>query len=163
MNGDTSKPTTRFKYDLTGKEFPHFHVIHFTGKYRRSSPLWLCLCKCDTYFEACTRKIRNGQRKSCGCLRQALLTPDSPISRFQEGTNLTPFINNKPGKTNKSGVVGVRFLEDRGKWEARMYFKKELVLCKTFPNFNKAVKARQDAVEEHVTPLLEKYNLLTPK
>ena len=162
MNSDTSKPTSRFKYDLTEKKFPHFQVIHFTGRYRKNSPLWLCLCKCGTYFEACTRKINNGKRKSCGCLRKALLTPNSATSWFQEGTNLTPFINNKPGKRNTSGVTGVRYLEHCNMWEARLYFKKKLVLYDTFPSFAQAVKARKDAEDKYIKPLLEKYNL-TPK
>ena len=156
-NAGARKPKSRKIVDLTGKEFPLFRVIYYTGRKYRNSPLWLCACICGRFFEATTNKIRGGKTLSCGCYRKALFTPNSPVSWFQEGTNLHAF--GRLSKTNKSGVPGVRYIEERDRWEARLNFKGKLVLNKSCHTFEEAVARRREAEEEYVIPLLDKYRV----
>jgi hypothetical protein len=65
----------------------------------------------------------------------------------------------KRSKRNTSGVTGVRYLSKRNTFEARLIFKGELVLCKTYKTFDEAVNARKEAENKYVKPLLEKYGL----
>ena len=152
-------PDDKIKIDLTGKEFPLFRVIYYTGRKHRNSPLWFCGCICGKFFEATTNKIRSGKTLSCGCYRKALFTPNSPVSWFQEGTNLNAFNLTKPSERNTSGVTGVSYQRNTGSWLARLELRGKFVLNEPFDTFEEAVAARKKAEEEHVLPLLEKYNL----
>ena len=148
----------RHRFDLTGKKFPLFTVISYTGKSKKNSPVWLCECECGRFFEASTSKIKAGRIRSCGCYRKALFKSDSEVSWFQEGTNLNAY--GKLIKSNTSGVTGVQHISDRDRWYARLIFKGELVLNKTFPTFKEAVDARMKAERIYIRPLLIKYGLI---
>ena len=151
---------SRKRYDLTNQEFPLFRVIYDTGRRYKNSPLWLCVCKCSRFFEATTKKIRGGHTHSCGCHKKALLTPNSPVSWFQEGTNLYAFTANSLSKRNKSGVTGVSYRRNTDSWLARLELRGKLVLNKQCDTFEEAVEARKNAEKEYIIPLLEKYDLV---
>lgn len=57
--------------DLTGKRFGRLIVIKYTGKTdKRHNTLWLCKCDCGNITEANSYKLKNGEIKSCGCLKK---------------------------------------------------------------------------------------------
>lgn len=54
--------------DLTGLRFGRLEVVglsHATKQYR----YWACLCDCGKSAAATTASLRNGNKKSCGCLK----------------------------------------------------------------------------------------------
>lgn len=58
--------------DLTGRRFNRLLVLGFSRKQKSGSgvaTVWRCLCDCGTETEATTSQLRNGGKKSCGCLR----------------------------------------------------------------------------------------------
>lgn len=60
--------------DLTGMTFHRITVLGFAGYDRgRRNALWLCRCQCGTTFIAYGRNLKNGNTKSCGCLRREVL------------------------------------------------------------------------------------------
>ncbi len=64
--------------DLTGRRFGRLTVIRQTGVYRapkarKSAAIWLCRCDCGTEIRARADQLRQGEVKSCGCLRDEVL------------------------------------------------------------------------------------------
>lgn len=53
------------KKDLTGKEFGYLTVLTETD----SQGYWKCLCRCGKETVVKGASLRNGNTKSCGCLR----------------------------------------------------------------------------------------------
>jgi hypothetical protein len=56
--------------DLTGKRFGRLTVLCMLDKqhYRDGKPSWRCKCDCGNVCEATGRSLREGNKKSCGCL-----------------------------------------------------------------------------------------------
>lgn len=55
--------------DLTNQRFGRLLVLRYTGKY-----YWLCLCDCGVTKPVHSYSLRNGDTKSCGCLRREVLS-----------------------------------------------------------------------------------------
>lgn len=54
--------------DLTGQQFSRLKVLGKAGKDKRGATLWLCECSCGERTTALAYQLRNGGKKSCGCL-----------------------------------------------------------------------------------------------
>ena len=55
--------------DLTGEKFGRLTVIKYTGKNdKRGNTIWLCKCDCGNIVEANAYRLKNDEKKSCGCL-----------------------------------------------------------------------------------------------
>lgn len=55
--------------DLTGQHFGKLTVIEFAGYAPNRKTLWRCKCGCGRETIVKTNALRNGETKSCGCLR----------------------------------------------------------------------------------------------
>lgn len=55
--------------DLTGQKFGKLTTLYRLHNYHREGAYWLCLCDCGNLKVAFGAKLRNGEIKSCGCLR----------------------------------------------------------------------------------------------
>lgn len=51
--------------------------------------------------------------------------------------------------SNSTGVTGISFRKDTGKWRARIMVDKQSINLGSFSSFEDAVKAREDALLEH--------------
>lgn len=60
--------------DLTGKMFGRLTVIQYLGPNSTSHTYWRCKCSCGNVTDISGSSIRRGASRSCGCLRQELLT-----------------------------------------------------------------------------------------
>jgi len=56
--------------DLTGKKFGRLTVIEKVGSDKYKNITWLCKCECGKEKVISGPKLRNGNTKSCGCLRK---------------------------------------------------------------------------------------------
>lgn len=54
--------------DITGECFNGCKVLGYSGTKNRRA-MWKCECFCGEVFETTGTQIRNGRKKSCGCLR----------------------------------------------------------------------------------------------
>lgn len=54
--------------DLTGQKFTRLTVIRHAGKNPWGQNKWECLCDCGKTTYAITGQLRNGMKKSCGCI-----------------------------------------------------------------------------------------------
>jgi hypothetical protein len=58
--------------DLTGQRFGRWVVIAYAGGSK-----WLCVCDCGTVVVVWGHALRTGDSKSCGCLRDELISARS--------------------------------------------------------------------------------------
>lgn len=71
------------RIDLTGKRFGRLVVIGL-GEIRRKKVLyWNCLCDCGNKKSIAGGSLKNGESKSCGCLRSEMVS-DQFWSGFEE-------------------------------------------------------------------------------
>lgn len=73
INGDKIKtPTGSWIENLIGQKFGRLTVIEPTdkrGKYTESI-IWKCRCECGNICYADGAFLRNGEKRSCGCLNK---------------------------------------------------------------------------------------------
>jgi len=55
--------------NLTGQRFGRLIVLKFAGRNKFSQTRWLCKCDCGMENIVSSVNLRNGNTKSCGCLR----------------------------------------------------------------------------------------------
>lgn len=56
--------------DYTGQKYGRLTFLHFVEKDDYGKPLWRVRCDCGTEFDVKVESVKNGQTKSCGCLRK---------------------------------------------------------------------------------------------
>ena len=56
--------------EFIGKNFGKLTVVKCIGKSQFNSPLFECKCECGNTSYATSTQLRNGQKKSCGCLKK---------------------------------------------------------------------------------------------
>lgn len=155
------------RLDLTGKTFSRLTVVSYAGRAKNGNALWNCECSCGGTAVVDGYRLRNGATKSCGCYRRELMRKlilENPKTRAQmgnterftdsEGVNVGAITKRR--STNRSGVVGVSFDRQSGKWNSRLFMKGKLLLNKQFVDFQAAVDARKEAEKKYLTPLLER-------
>lgn len=57
----------KLTYDLTGKQIGHWTVLQQAPGRRNGDILWDCKCSCGRAKQVCSRSLRQGTSKSCGC------------------------------------------------------------------------------------------------
>lgn len=135
--------------DVTGKKFGRLTAIKRVGTKRRCV-VWECKCDCGNTVEVSIMHLRNGDTKSCGCLRKECFNANQV-----ESTNIGIINSSKLSINNKSGYKGVYYDEKRGKWIAQINFKKKHYGLGQYDNKEDAIKARKEAEEKYFKPLLE--------
>ena len=61
------------KKDITGQTFGLLTAIRPTEQRKNRSVVWECWCDCGNAVFVSVKDLMEGQKKSCGCLRQAYL------------------------------------------------------------------------------------------
>ena len=69
-------------YNLEGMKFHHLTVIKVAGTDGREHRLWECKCDCGNITYAITSQLKNGHKKSCGCLKRQSHAIDLKGQRF---------------------------------------------------------------------------------
>lgn len=67
------------KEDLTGQRFGRLTVIRIARRNKYKKILWECLCECGNKTEVISSQLKNGQTKSCGCLKRELTSERKTI------------------------------------------------------------------------------------
>ena len=82
--------------------------------------------------------------KKCGQKARKKALKESET--FVNGTQIAKIsMDQKPGKANKSGVVGVNWDKSRGKWQASIRFKGYKYNLGRFDDIQDAIDARKEA------------------
>lgn len=158
---------TMKRKDITGQKFGRLTVVRYEGAAKNGNATWLCQCDCGQRTIVDGYRLRKGATTSCGCYRREVMreairkNPKTAAKIGQknqfaatEGVNLNATLTVR--STNQSGVTGVSFDQQSGKWNARLFFKGQLVLNRTYCSFGEAVTARQRAERQYLMPLLKR-------
>src|SRR4029077_10857912 len=58
--------------NIVGKQFHRWTVIGFSHISKTGTYFWFCRCKCGDEKLIAAQILKNGQSKSCGCLRKEI-------------------------------------------------------------------------------------------
>jgi hypothetical protein len=149
------------RIDLTNQRFGRLVVIKYYGNNSaNSNAMWLCQCDCGNKTVVDGVRLRSGITKSCGCLRR-----DLPSKRVYKNPKFVDYmgrsdqLRDKNGVSlssisesarNKSGVIGVSYDRQTGKWFARLMIDHKYVLLKSFKTITEAIEARREAEETYL-------------
>lgn len=143
--------------DLTGKVFGKLIVI----KKVQSKPVkWLCKCSCGNTTIVLTSNLTHHKSTSCNSCsgKNRAKTMRKRLKKFSiDGTNITLIKNRKLGKNNKSGTLGVFFLNRQDKWEAAIGIRNTIISLGKFDTKEEAIKARKKAEEKYFEPVIQKF------
>ncbi|MFD1432877.1 hypothetical protein [Lacticaseibacillus yichunensis] len=128
------------RINLTGKRFGRLVVVGFSGQASNGNALWQCQCDCGKTMVTEGYRLRHGLTSSCGCYRAERMR--HVFAQQQKSVSAGA---HQPGAKNHSGVVGVSFDRQTGKWNARLFYRGKLILNKRFEDFEAAVAARKRA------------------
>lgn len=151
--------------DYIGKRFGRLTVVEYAGKasdFGRigTARFWKCLCDCGKESIVGQSELQNGDTQSCGCYRieqqqkGLLLIDDTSVVILEQ--------NKIPRSDNKSGKVGVCYLNREQKWAAYITFKKKRYWLGRFRTKEEAIDARIEAEAMHDN-FLEWYHAASPK
>lgn len=72
--------------DLAGQRFGRLQVIRQAPKRRAGRVTWQCMCDCGAQASVQTKHLRNGESRSCGCLRREV----EKVAAVKHGKHRTP-------------------------------------------------------------------------
>ena len=64
-----------FRINLAGKQFGKLTVSEYSGEGSNKNSKWKCKCACGKEVVVLGYRLKNGGTKSCGCLRDDVMTP----------------------------------------------------------------------------------------
>ncbi|MCH5462455.1 alcohol dehydrogenase [Lactobacillus sp. LC28-10] len=156
------------RIDLTNQRFGRLTVTGFAGKGKNGNALWNCRCDCGEEIVADGYLLRKGNTKSCGCLRRQrgreamksdvrLIANSGNVRNLQQinGTSVVSIMKRR--KTNTSGIPGVCYDKQSKRWVARLMIRGKYVLNRGFLTFEEAATARENAVEENLSQVLDRH------
>lgn len=118
------------RIDLTGQRFGHLEVLETAGKTRHNKQLWLCrCCACGKTHVSTGGPLKNGDTKSCGCLKKERITTLGRNS--QRGTGIVFEARALLGLTQEEfalklgcGVSSVKRAEAQGRTFSRFQIRR---------------------------------------
>lgn len=142
---------SRKKLDLTGQRFEKLMVIGPAENIGKRTA-WRCRCDCGRELVVKTAHLRSHHVTSCGCVPRGIegLT-------YIDGTCVEMLAAKTVRKNNTSGVPGVDWLTDKGRWRAAICFKGKRYYLGSYGRFEDAVAARKRAEAELHDGFLREY------
>lgn len=141
--------------DLTGQRFGRLAALENTGQKKGSCFLWRCRCDCGRESVHSVNALQGGRVNSCGCLKRendalkrSLHYVDNTCIEFIEDTK-------KLRSDNTSGCRGLKLV--RGKWQARIGFKKKSYYLGQYSDKEEAIRVRRQAEEAVYGEFLDWY------
>jgi hypothetical protein len=124
--------------DITGQRFGRLvavkRISHEAGK-----SLWECRCDCGNTIVVLLGNLTAGTTKSCGCLL---------YERIREKGTKPGMLSSKPTAANTTGVRGVVYRKDTGKYSANIKLERKLYCLGTFATLEEAALARKRGEEK---------------
>lgn len=130
---------------------------------------WRCRCDCGNEITVRTASLKNGNTKSCGCIRTDLSKKVRENNKFIinshkfiendriDGTRVSTLKRKSVRSDNSSGCTGVNWDKNRKKWNVRLYLKGKYICIGRFDDLDEAIAARKDAEDKYYKPIIDKY------
>ena len=143
--------------DLTGQRFGKLTVIKPAGKTNSEGLfLWECRCDCGNVVEVASHYLKNGNNRSCGCLKIKAQKMVRERLHIIDGTCLEWITERKRRTDNRSGHPGV-FRKQNGKYTASIGFKKKVYFIGTYETYDEALSARLSAEDNIYGGFVDSY------
>jgi hypothetical protein len=84
------------RIDLSNQRIGNLLVIEPAPNKKSGRTAWRCLCDCGEFCVIGTKELRNGDTRSCGCLRDKLITPDLLGQTFGRLTVIERYLGDRP-------------------------------------------------------------------
>ena len=158
--GTTVSCGCKGKRDLTGQKIGRLTVLERSDQYgtrgSRKTRLWKCLCDCGAITYKATDSLTNPDISMCkDCAGKYGAEKAREKAGFTGGTQLAKIRVESDKSDNLSGVRGVYYDGKRGKYRARIKFKRKIYNLGYFTNLEDAIKARKRAEEDIFEAFLE--------
>lgn len=132
--------------DIAGRRFSRLLALHPTEKRcAKGSVIWHCLCDCGNEVDVPYNWLVHSNMRSCGCQKKE---NDGKLQKHLtriDGTSMDMLRSEKLFKNNTTGYKGVYFV--RGKYMAKIVFKKKAYHLGFYNTIGEAVDARKKAEE----------------
>lgn len=131
--------------NLTGKRFGRLTAICIDHVHPKLGAYWRCKCDCGNEIVTASSHLKNGYRKSCGCLKKELLIESSKVHNKKYcvlGTKVDNSVKKSDlctRRDNKSGYTGVSYHKSRDLWLASCYFQGH--------KYGKSFRDKEDAIK----------------
>lgn len=127
--------------DLTGARFGRLTVLGLTDRVASDrSRIWRCRCDRGALVEVPANQLQFGRYKSCGCGKKDRLRE---VNGYVDDICLKLVLSDTVRSDNTSGVKGVYRV--RGRWGARIQYRKRIYCLGYYLNKEDAVRARKQA------------------
>ena len=84
------------RVDLTNQKIGELLVLEPAPNKKNGRTAWKCLCDCGQFCIVGTKELRNGDTRSCGCLRDKIITPNLLGQVFGRLTVIERYQGEKP-------------------------------------------------------------------
>lgn len=159
--GDALRVTRRRKpkSDITGKRFNRLTALYPTNKRdAKGSVIWHCRCDCGNEVDYSYNELLYTNLKSCGCQKEEHDMALRTFLTHVDGTSIDALKSDRVPSNNTTGVKGVYRI--RGKYVAKIVFKKKQYILGQFDTLALAAEARKKAeqvIRESVVDYYAKY------
>lgn len=142
--------------DITGQRFGRLVVIERVLRHSANgNACWCCRCDCGNEVVVDVQRLRTGVTRSCGCLRQELVRKRALTNEaFRKTQGNVDALKNSSGvflcsikrtRRNHTGIVGVSFDKQSGRYVARLRYQGQYVLNETTRTLQEAATLRHRA------------------
>ena len=148
------------KENLIGRHFGKLEVIGRSDKRgsrgARTVPLWECRCECGAICYKATDTLTNPEISMCNdCVGKYATAKMREKAGFVDGTQISRIANFRSESNNMTGVRGVYYSAQSGKYRARLKFQGKLLNLGSYERLEDAVKARKDAESRYFGEFLD--------
>lgn len=132
--------------DIAGQRFERLTVLYPSKRFNGvNSVIWHCKCDCGKEIDVAYNNLKYGHQKSCGCQRREHDQKLKTYLTHVDGTSIEMLKSKKIPTDNTTGCKGVYFI--RGKYVAKIVFRKKAYYLGTYEYYEDAVQARKEAEE----------------
>lgn len=142
--------------DISGQKFGRLTALEATPQRdAKGYVIWRCRCDCGEEAMISYNELRYTNVQSCGCSKKEHDRKLRSFLTHVDGTSIDMLKSKKIPTDNTTGYKGVYFI--RGKYVAKIVFRKKQYLLGTYDRIEDAAEARRKAEETLFDGVAEHY------
>lgn len=132
--------------DIAGQKFSMITALYPTPfRDRKGSVMWHCICECGNELDVSCEQLRQGDRISCGCMKEKCGQELHTKLIHVAGTSIDLLRSEKKPVRSRTGITGV-YLR-RGKYTAIITFQSKVYFLGRYARLADAAMVRKEAEE----------------
>ena len=147
----------RQKTEIAHQRFGRLVALHLDPDNHTKRKKWICQCDCGNLCSVNVPNLKNGHSRSCGCLAK------EEHRIMVEGTCLEQIASPRIPSNNRSGVKGVSYHTQTGKWVATINLSRKHYFLGSYEEVEDAAQIRKVAEDQMFAPVVERHGHLLKK